>query len=289
MIGRAGYTRAIEMGGRIMAFTEFAALLEAVTEFDGSYKVTLPDDWLQGRTAYGGLSAALCYEAAMRAGDDLPPLRSAQFSFIGPAVGELTMTPTLLRRGKSAAFYGVDQVGEAGHSTRALLTFGAARKSAIDHADLPAPDVPPANECGPMWPPQPDDPPADQRPKSFAQHFEQLYAGGARPRTDDSDPLLQMWVKHVDDITETTMPRLIALADAIPAASVVLFPDRAPFSTMTWAVDVLSDNPQSASGWWLIESRAEVTKHGYSAQNMTLWNDKGEPALAMRQTVAIFI
>ena len=37
----------------------------------GTFSTVLPDDWLQGRTAFGGLSAALCWEAAQRADDAL--------------------------------------------------------------------------------------------------------------------------------------------------------------------------------------------------------------------------
>lgn len=276
-------------GECVMAFHTFADLLTTISQEQENYKVTLPDDWLQGRTAYGGLSAALCYETALRAGDDLPPLRSAQFSFIGPAAGELTMTPSLLRRGKSAAYYGVDQMGEKGHATRALLCFGATRASAIDHTDHPAPDVPKAEASEPLWPPQPLEDAAANQSKSFTQHFEQRYAGGSHPRSNDKDPHLQVWLRHADDVHESSMARLIALADALPAASVILFPDRAPFSTMTWSIDVLTDAPKSASGWWLVESRAEATTQGYSAQAMTLWNDEGKPILVMRQTVAIFI
>jgi hypothetical protein len=58
---------------------------------------------------------------------------------------------------------------------------------------------------------------------------------------------------------------------------------------MTWTVDVLTGNPASSSGWWLVENLAQVTREGYSAQAMTIWNDEGEPVVAMRQTVAIFV
>ena len=50
-----------------MSGTSFKQLLAAMSQNNDSFSVTLPDDWLQGRTAYGGLSAALCYEAACRA------------------------------------------------------------------------------------------------------------------------------------------------------------------------------------------------------------------------------
>ena len=40
--------------------------------------------------------------AALEAVEGLPPLRSAQFAFVGPATGEVRAVPTLLRQGKSA-------------------------------------------------------------------------------------------------------------------------------------------------------------------------------------------
>ena len=98
-----------------------------------------------------------------------------------------------------------------------------------------------------------------------------------------------LWLKHRDHVATSSMAGQIALADALPTAAITLFPDRAPFSTMTWAIDVLTDSPDSKSGWWLIESRADATTQGYASQTMTMWNDEGAPVLAMRQTVAIFI
>ncbi|MGD9799873.1 MAG: acyl-CoA thioesterase domain-containing protein, partial [Parvularculaceae bacterium] len=58
----------------------------------GTCRGRVADNWLQGRTVYGGMTAALCLEAAQRAVPGLPPLRSAQVSFIGPAEGDLEIT-----------------------------------------------------------------------------------------------------------------------------------------------------------------------------------------------------
>src|SRR5271154_1917854 len=104
--------------------TAFCDLLAGISEADGRFHATLSPDWLQGRTAYGGLSAALCVEAARRAVPELPALRSAQFTFIGPASGPLSAKVEVLRRGKSAVFAGVDLTGDAGLATRAVLGFG---------------------------------------------------------------------------------------------------------------------------------------------------------------------
>ena len=89
--------------------TEFSELMQGLARDGASWTVTVNDDWLQGRTIYGGLAGAFCLEATLRQLADLPPLRSAQFAFIGPATGGLRVTPTVLRRGKSTVFVAVDQ------------------------------------------------------------------------------------------------------------------------------------------------------------------------------------
>lgn len=264
-----------------MSGSNFASLLSSMEADAGSYSMVLPDDWLQGRTAFGGLSAALCWDAAQRADDALPPLRSAQFAFVGPAGGRLRIEPTLLRRGKSSAFYSVDLHGDDTLAVRGLLCFGASRPSSLDQVDLPAPAVPSWDDCPTYFET------SDQR--RFLEHFDSRFAAGARPFTAGAKPEMVVWLRHRDTATPSTIAPLIALADALPPAAIVNFqPGGGPISTMTWSIDVLSDAPRSASGWWLVRSTAQTAVNGYSAQDMVVWDDQGAPVLAMRQTVAIF-
>ena len=263
-----------------MLKTPFSSLL-AMEQEGAAYTTTLPDDWLQGRTAYGGLSAALCYEAAQKSFRDLPPLRSAQFAFVGPASGQLKVEPTLLRRGKSAAFISVDLFGDSGIAVRSLLCFGAKRQSAIDLNAMPAPIVKHWDECPAFFV-------GEHRPAS-TQHFDGRLAAGAGPRTPGADPSMHVWLTHIEASANATMPGLIALADALPPAATILFaPESAPISTMTWSLDMLTGAPESPSGWWLVRNSAQSAAHGYSSQDMAIWNDQGMPVMAMRQNIAIF-
>ena len=262
--------------------TEFTELLSAMTEDSGTYRATMTDDWLQGRTAYGGLSAALCLEAARRAVPDLPPLRSAQFALIGPASGPLSMTPTVLRRGKSAVFVNVDLTGEAGLAARAVLSFGVARSSQIAYGALPMPNVTPVEDSPPFFP-------GDRAPITFQQHFVSRFAGGTRPVSPGTKPEYLIWFRHRDAKAREGIVPLIALADGPPPAVMALFPQFAPISTMTWSVDVLSDAPTTTDGWWLIQSVATTAHQGYSTQAMMVWNADGEPVLSHSQNVAIFL
>ena len=261
--------------------TRFCDLMSALTRDGDAFRTTVPDDWLQGRTAYGGLSAALCLEGARRALADLPPLRSGQFTLIGPAAGPLSIHVSTLRRGKSAVFVNADLIGEAGLAARAVLSFGTARPSVLDYADLPAPNVAAIADSPPFF--------EQKSTINFQQHFESRMAGGARPFTPGAVPEYRIWFRHRDSSAWDGIVPLIALADAPPPPAMVIFPQAAPISTMTWSLDVLSDAPATNEGWWLIGSKTETSYQGYSTQSMMVWNSDLKPVIAHRQNVAVFV
>lgn len=271
------------------AFNELMARIGRA-DADAAFGVTVSADWLQGRTVYGGLSAALCLQSALNATPELPPLRSAQLGFVGPANGALTLRAQTLRQGKSAVFVGVDCFAEAERdhenlATRALFCFGAPRVSGLDHLDLAPPDVKPAAASRPFF--------GDAPPLAFMQHFEFIAAGGNLPFSRNGAPSMALWIRHRDPETRSlrgarAMVALLALADAPPPAAIVLFEKFLPISTMTWHVDVLTDEIATDDGWWLIRTFAERVANGYSAQSMTVWNAAGRPVMAARQTLAIY-
>ena len=260
--------------------TSFSHIIAALQQQADHFSIALPSDWLQGRTAYGGLSAALCLEATLRRFPDLPPLRSAQFAFVGPATGALRIAATMLRRGKSTVFASADLEGENGLSARATFCFGAERSLGFSFAHLPMP-VAPSLDAGANyfdWPGKPN----------FMNHFEGRLAAGARPGTPTARPEMLVWLRHRDGDTDGGLASLLALADALPPAATILFPEPAPISTMTWSIDMLDAVPTSAKGWWLVQCAAETARQGYSAQSTLIWNSDGRPILAARQTIAIF-
>ena len=261
--------------------TPFSQLIQGLKEVDKDHHVvTVPSDWLQGRTAYGGLSAALCLEAVQRAIPGLPPLRSAQFAFIGPATGELRVTSSTLRAGRSSVFAGADLMGEDGLATRATFCFGRSRAVDHDHAEVPAPASPPLESLPDYfgWPGQPN----------FMSHFDGRLAAGAGPRTPGAEPRMLVWLRHRDEGVDPGMVSMLAMADALPPAAMVLFRAAAPISTMTWSIEILDPDFHSDTGWWLVKCTADTAQAGYSAQQTTIWSPDGKPVLIARQNVAIF-
>lgn len=260
-----------------MIFSEVLASFS----FDGALKGRVSDNWLQGRTLYGGMTAALCLEGALRKFAGLPPLRSAQISFVGPAEGAIEVTASVLRQGKSVTFVNADLSGDKGLAARAVFAFGAARQSMFATHFAPPPELPEPKEAAHFFPPGEEGP-------GFARNFEVRLAKGGIPLTGSKDHDHFLWVRHRDE-KATSISALLALADMPPPAVFPMFPHFAPISTMTWTMNFLTDHPVTDEEWWLLESRAENAAEGYSSQDMFVWNKKGEPAIAGRQSVAIFL
>jgi acyl-CoA thioesterase len=239
-------------------------------------------DWQQGRTTFGGMTAALCVAAAERLIPDLPPLRSAQFTFIGPAGGDVEIRPRLLRRGKSSVFVSVDLHSEQGLGTHAVLSFGAARESLYRYQSLPLPVVPAPGTTAAFF--------RSGKP-TFTQHFEAFVAGGHRLVSSAATPELMLWLRHRDPKAMTTLPGVIALGDTLPAAVYTMLSAAVPVSSVTWSIELIE--PQAAmrspaDGWYLLRSAGEDVREGYSVQNMSLWSQDGTLITLARQTVAVF-
>jgi acyl-CoA thioesterase len=244
------------------------------------YSVEIPDDWLQGRTAYGGITAALCLEAAQRLFPDMPPLRSSQFTFVGPAIGRLEISSVLLRRGKSTAFVQTNVTGESGPALRSILCFGAPRESQLQLEPAAMPKIEPWDNCPPFLKP-------GEGPRHLA-HFESRIAGGSKIG-EKGEPRFLVWLRHLDPHASGTGPGLLALADALPPPAFALMAERKAISTVTWSIDYFRDPPgEEICEWWLMESKAGSAMDGYSTQEMSLWDCKGRAVLSARQNVAIF-
>lgn len=260
--------------------TSFSELMASVEITSDTLGVHIPEDWMQGRTTYGGLSSALCLETAQRSFPDLPPLRSALVSFIGPAGGAVSGEARILRQGKSVTFVEADISGESGLATRSVFAFGASRESMFDQVWTPEPNLPEPEDCEPFIPPN--------LGPNFASHFETGLAKGARPGTGSKEHDHFIWVRHRDNAAAGIVA-LLALADMPPPAVMPMFPTFKPVSSMTWHLNFLTDEPQTRDGWWLLQSRAENAAQGYSSQDMLVWNRDRRLVIAGRQSVAVFL
>jgi acyl-CoA thioesterase len=241
-------------------------------------------DWLQGRTAYGGLTAALSFEATRSVIDDLP-LRAAQISFIGPVSDKTDFVATLLRRGRTAAFVSVDASVDGNLAARSVFTFGITRDSALDFASVPMPDVGGPDEYETRVHAKIDSDGASA--PSFVHNFEFRPTVGAADSTE-AGAQLGAWLRLRDENAPASAASLLALADGPPPAALALLDERVPLSSMTWMAEFLTDGIDDGSAWYYTRAIAESARSGYSSQEMTLWDAAGAPIMIGRQTIAIF-
>lgn len=247
--------------------------LPALEADEEGFRAVIGNHWLQGRTAYGGASAAVALMATKAAFTDLPPLRSAQIAFVGPLAGAVRTTPALLRRGKNSAFVACDVAGLDGVGLRALFLFMASRPSAIAFEDLRAPEA--AN---------PNDHPVDAAslPQGFLTNFD-LSNWSTR------EAGFTRWARLKDRAGLDPEVELIAIADALPPAAMALAKEWGPISTTTWQLNLVTDAPATRDGWWLLGADTLHAGHGSSSQTMTIWNRDGEAVATASQSVALFV
>lgn len=262
-------------------FTDFITGLERLP--NGRIHAEIPEDWMQGRTTYGGLTAALCHEAARRVAGDRP-LKAVQVAFVGPSGGDVVISPTVMREGKNTAIISTDLVTEAGIAARCIFTFAAPRASQLSMRGLAPPIdlVPPGGSTGFF---------RDGAGPAFARHFEVRQMAGPGPLSGAETADIYLWLRHGDERARSgpyDPTHLLAIGDVPPPAAMSMMREPGMISSMTWMVEFLRPEPETEDGWWLNRSHAETASDGYSAQAMTLWSRDGTPVMVGRQTIAIF-
>lgn len=252
-------------------------VLAAACPIDGGFTAAVPDNWMQGRTAYGGFSAALALVAAQQLVEDLPPLRSATVNFVGPLSGKVDVRARLLRQGRNATWISAEVTGETGTGLTATFVFmGAVEASRLHLHNVPMPaNVVPLDQAMPL--------PAGAGP-SFAPNLDRCFA---LPRTAEKLPEICWWERIRDAQGLDPMVALILLADALPPG-VMPLTGPAPISSMTWLINLLTPLPVSEDGWFLLRAAGNYAEKGCSSQDMAIWNSRGEAVAVGMQSIAIF-
>ena len=256
-------------------------LLAGATRDGDAWRHHIGPDWMQGRTAYGGISAALALDAAMRDHPGDAPLRTAQVSFVGPVGGETVTGTRMLRQSKSSRFVAADLSSDAGYGTSAVFSFMPGRTSHVDHARISPPDIADPDALAPV-------PDHIARP-AFTGKFDMRPARGPGFGHALEEANIVTWVRWIDDPQCDPHIALLALADALPPAALQLFQQFGPVSSSTWMQHFLVDHPVSRTGWWLLVSRSSQVQRGFSAQSMYIWNSDRALVSVGGQGVAVYV
>lgn len=130
----------------------FNQLLDAVRANPDA--VSIPPTWAQGRAAFGGLMAALVYEAMRLKLCDSRPARSLAITFVAPAAADVPIRfeVEVLREGKAVSTLLGRAVQEGQVVTLVQGSFGAGRPSVVQVPALPATEMKALEEAAPELP-----------------------------------------------------------------------------------------------------------------------------------------
>ncbi len=257
-----------------------SAVIAAAERHECGFVFTVPEEWLQGRTAYGGFSSAVALTAAMQAGDEgLPPLRSAVVSFVGPVYGEIDARARVLRRGKNATWILTELLRAGEVVLTVTFVFMGPVASSVHLNDSPPPQglVPP--EAAKAYRPHPN------MPSFVFNHFDAAFAV---PKSTDRRPDLCWWVRLKDRADIDPMAEMLLIADCLPPGVLPLMIPGTPVSSMTWQCNLLTAAPVTRDGSWLLRATGDYAENGCSSQIMRMWNADGAPMMAGMQAIALF-
>lgn len=236
----------------------------------------MPEGWNQGRTAYGGFSAMLAYDAAASVADDLPPLQSAQVSFVGPASGNLSTQARILRRGRNSAFVQADLLADGQIVLTGTFIFMNWRPSHVDQYPEAPTGIPPV-------------PGEDEIRIGSSRFFTQrMEFHKDKKHSQPGSHATQGWIRLADRDRLDPMAELICLGDAMPPGAIGLVVDPTNISSMNWQVNVLTERPDTENGWFYLRSEAHFTRQGLSSQFMHVWNSRLELVATGMQAMAFF-
>lgn len=254
----------------------FANIIAAIPNDNST--VTLPGagEWMQGRTLFGGASAALALAAAQKALPELPPFRAAQVGFVAPVGENVSFAVEIVRQGRNVTQVRSDIHADGKLALTALMLFGDSREPNALH---------PAGKADP-WPGAPED--CEQLPSPPNFFTQNLEIRRAQDERGPGAPMVRRWVrlKYRDDLDPVI--QAIVLGDALPPGSMRAMQRQGPLSSINWSFNLLDPEARTRDGWFLAEAASDHADHGYSSERLRLWNADGSQVLAGMQAAAIF-
>jgi acyl-CoA thioesterase len=271
------------------ALTRFSTLAARRHAVDAAVRFDVGDDWLQGRTCYGGLISALAVLAMRdRAGTAWPEdvgLRALQTCFVGPvSPGSVDIRASVLRQGRNVCQVQA-HVLQQGQVAAALLgVFGGDRPSTLQPR-LPRRPAPRHEaDALPVPPPRPHGAPA------FLAHFDMRWAEGAVPFSGVSghSSCIHMRLNPEEAASVPAELQIVLLADLSPTPVIGELARPSANSSVTWELQLRPVDPGPPEGWWRADNESLMVDGGYVNQSARLWAPGGQLAAYGYQVVAVF-
>ena len=247
-------------------------------------QLSIPKEWAQGRTAYGGLTGALVYSAIRQKVGNDRVLRSFTCNFVGPVVTEtdFDIEVEVLREGKNVTQVIGKAIQNENVRVMAHAAFGVSRESKTEvlNTDRHTMRAPTKADFLPQIP--------KITPK-FLRHIDLARQAGGLPFTGSKESKIDGWMRYTKPPKALTDAHLIALIDGWPPTTLQMLKWPAPASTMSWNIEfVYPHYTFSPKDWFAYQVRTRQATDGYAQTEANIWDPSGRLIAISRQTIAVF-
>ena len=252
-----------------------------------SESLSIDSSWGQGRTLFGGLSAALALNKARQSIKPQRPLRSLSVNFSGQVLADspFHLTQQILSDGKSISQSNGQVVQNGRIVTQVCALFGVGRESSIEvnSPKVELPKLGTKQRFGYIKGLTPE----------FVQHFEFEYCKGQFPFSNSPANELAGWVRFKEAGSEFTEAHLIALIDSWPPTVLQKLESLAPCATVSWNIEIvqplsLLKQPLLGVNWLYYDAEIKQAHHGYVHTEAKIYTPDGILLALSRQLVAIY-
>ncbi len=260
-------------------FSQYQALSQQGTPF------TIDKNWAQGRSVFGGLSAAMILShIEAKTGLTDKDLRTINAHFCGPieAGKPCQINCTLLCDGKSISQVQGQLIQDGKVKTLIMACFGAQRHSSIKVASKYLNQIPPPENALRM-------PFMKGLTPDFIQKMDIRFTSKNLPFSGSKNGTLSGWMRFVDAPEYFSDAAVLALIDAWPPAVLGMLKQAAPASTVTWNIEFIQPRRELKSTDYLYyECDVVLADLGYAHTEGKIYHPDGQLLALSRQLVAVY-
>lgn len=269
-----------------MNLPDFAAscLLERVSA--GTFDWFVPEGWLQGRGAWGGLVVAAHVNAAESEQNLVDPtrrIRNVSAHLFGPLPpGEAQVHTTCLRAGSAMTTWQVSITGSDGQLASQAVVIAGVPRPVEAHENwgiAQMPELPP-------WAGLPSAPVRPPIGPEFGAHFDYRPVTGIP--TAQTAPRATGWLSPVGEWDGWTAGTALGIVDAWWPASYVSMAGVRPMGTVSFSAHLLvdpgtlrSDEPLAYEAW------VSATDDGFTSETRRLWSPDGRLVVENHQAIVV--
>jgi len=255
---------------------------ELFNKVDQAQPFSVPATWTQGRTVYGGLSAALLLRALEKQVSGNKSLRALNVAFSAPTMPDqiFEIETELLREGKTIAQWQARLKQNGTICVQVQAVFGLALESTLVIQPFMAPAIPSVEQA--MIYPSANAP-------GFTQYFVMAQSQGDLPVSGGKSLALGGWMKYKDAPKQMSMAHLVAMIDVWPPATMMQMTELKAGSTVNWTMQfpqpVATMNAEDFVGY---QAEIQYSQGGFGITHAKIWNAQNELLALSQQTIIVY-